>query len=117
MRNVWNMLTPTVRPLERRRHPRTPLKMNLSGIRLDPDGGDVVDTLHMLDISRSGMGVTCARPFYPGQRIVLCLPLSPDRGGRNINANPCEAGYHVGLEFDSASMHSRASMGDAVAAA
>lgn len=116
------MLTPTIRPLERRRHPRTPLKMNLSGIRLDPDGGDVVDTLHMLDISRSGMGATCARPFYPGQRIVVCMPLSPQRGGRNIYATvvrcrQCQAGHHVGLEFDSASMHSHASMGDAVAAA
>jgi len=93
---------------ERRRHPRTALRMSLRCVRLDPDGGDVMDTLHMTDISRSGMGAICGRPFYPGQRIVLCLPRSDGNGRRNIYASvirsrPGEDGYSVGLEFDRAS--------------
>ena len=93
---------------ERRRHPRTALQMSLPCVRLDPDGGDVVDSLDMTDISRSGMGAMCERPFYPGQRILLHLPAGEDRGRRNIYASvirsqPSNAGYRVGLEFDRAS--------------
>ncbi|MDY6913526.1 MAG: PilZ domain-containing protein [Planctomycetota bacterium] len=92
-------------PAERRRHPRTQLQIAVNSIRLDPDGGDVTDTLHMVDISRNGMGAVCDRSFYPGQRLVLCLPLSPAKGRRNIYARvvrcrPREDGYHVGLQFD-----------------
>jgi hypothetical protein len=93
---------------ERRRHPRTALRMSLRCIRLDPDGGDVLDTLDMIDISRSGMGAYCQRAFYPGQRIVLSLPAGEDRGRRNLYASVVRSqsgdeGYRVGLEFDQAS--------------
>lgn len=93
--------------IEKRRHPRTVVEMTLRGIRLDPEGGEVVDWLRMQDISRSGMGAVSARPFYPGQRFVLCLPLSGDTGRRHIYATvrrcrPGEDGYRVGLEFDNA---------------
>ena len=115
------MSTPTASLMERRRHPRTPLRMRLSGIRLDPDGGDVVDSLRMLDISRSGMGALSGRAFYPGQRIVLCLPLSTDNGQRNIYATiiRCrenQGDYRVGLEFDSSSVENYCSASEAVAA-
>ena len=94
---------------ERRRHPRTQLQMTLNCIRLDPDGGDVVDTLHMVDISRNGLGANTDRPYYPGQRIVLSLPLSSSGGRRNIYATVVRCrqdqdGYRVGLQFDSASL-------------
>jgi hypothetical protein len=90
---------------ERRRHPRTQLQMTLSGIRLDPDGEDLLDTLHMQDISRSGMGAISSRAYYPGQRLVICLPVSDGRGRRNINAKvvrcrQLDDGYRLGLEFD-----------------
>jgi len=96
-------------PPERRRHPRTRLSMMLHGIRFDPDGGDVRDTLHMVDISRSGMGAKSDRCLYPGQRIVLSLPLRPDGGRRNLYATVIrcrkdQQGYHVGLEFDHAAL-------------
>lgn len=92
-------------PPDRRRHPRTQLRMMLHGIRLDPDGGDVRDTLHMLDISRSGMGAMADRWLQPGQRIVLCLPLHPDGGRRNMYATVvrcqrAQDSFHLGLEFD-----------------
>ena len=101
----------TVRALmpERRRHPRTRMQMMLHGIRLDPDGGDVRDTLHMQDISRSGMGAMADRWLYQGQRIVLCLPLHPDGGRRNmyatvIRCSKTNDGYEVGLQFDHSSL-------------
>ena len=109
MTSLGTMSISTISPVERRRHPRTPLKMRLSGIRLDPDGGEVVDSLQMLDISRSGLGAICDRSFYPGQRMVLCLPLSPDRGRRNVYARvvrcrKAEEGFQIGVEFDASSV-------------
>jgi hypothetical protein len=96
--------------------------MTLQGIRLDPDGGDVVDALHMVDISRSGMGAHTERSFYPGQRIVLCLPLSDQGGRRNIYAtvircNKKDEKFRVGLEFDTTSLNTWRGSSDSVAAA
>ena len=95
--------------------------MTLSGIRLDPDG-DLMESLQMLDISRGGIGAYCARSFYPGQKIVLCLPQTSDRGRRNVYASvvrcgQMEGGYRVGLHFDSASVASSCQASEAVAAA
>lgn len=95
--------------MERRRHARTQLQMKIQCIRLDPDGGDVVDTLDITDISRSGVGAMCDRSFYPGQRILLCMPFTSMHGRRNIYATVIrcrqqEEGYHVGLSFDMASV-------------
>ena len=94
-------------PVERRRHPRTRLTMTLGCIRLDPDGGDVVDSLQMTDISLGGLGAVCHRLYYPGQRIVLNLPLPANGGRRNVYATitRCNQGdeqqdYKVGFEFD-----------------
>jgi hypothetical protein len=111
----------TVR-LERRRHPRTLVRMTLGCIRLDPDGGEVLDSLRMLDISRSGMGAATDRRFYPGQRLVLCLPVTASRGRRNVYATVrrCSAAgnaYRVGLEFDKASVGSSYAAGPAALAA
>jgi len=72
---------------------------------MDPDGGDVLDKIQMMDISRSGLGAFSRRPFYPGQRIVLSLPISPEGRRRNVHATICRCraiqdGYRIGLEFD-----------------
>jgi hypothetical protein len=101
-----------ISPTEKRRHPRTQLQMTLRCIRLDPDCGEVTDTLHMVDISRGGMGAICDRAFYPGQRIVLCVPLTEKTGRRSIYATvircrQSQEGYAVGLEFDSVSSGGR----------
>jgi hypothetical protein len=80
--------------------------MTLQGIRLDPDGGDVVCLLHMIDISKSGMGACSDRAFYRGQRIVLNLPGAPAGLRRNVAATVVrclpdrEHGFQVGMEFD-----------------
>ncbi len=98
-------------PPERRKHARTQLHLMLHGIRLDPDGGNVQDTLQMLDISRTGMGALSDRYLYPGQRVVLCLPLHPDGGRRNLYAavvrcQKGQEGFRIGLEFDHMSLDS-----------
>jgi len=79
--------------------------MTLGCVRLDPDGGDVIDSLRMTDISCGGLGAHCDRTHYPGQRIVLSLPLPPNGGRKNLYAtiircSPAGAGYSVGFEFD-----------------
>ncbi len=96
---------------DRRRYARTKLHMSLSAIRLDPSGEDVVDQIRMIDISKSGMGVLSERAYYPGQRLVLCLPLSSEGGRRNLYASVVrcrqeEVGYRIGLSFDNASVDS-----------
>lgn len=109
-------------PPERRRNPRTQLHMTLHGIRFDPDGGDVRDTLQMLDISRSGMGAITDRSLYPGQKIMLSLPLHPDGGRRSVYASvircaKVQEGYRVGLEFDHVVMGAGVAMPPAAMAA
>ena len=92
-------------PPERRRHPRTQLRMTLHGIRLDPGCGDVQETLEMVDISRSGMGVISDHWLYKGQKIALSVPVYGQKGRKNIFASvvrcqKTQEGYRVGLEFD-----------------
>jgi hypothetical protein len=92
-------------PVERRRHPRTMVQMTLRGVRMDPEEGEIIDSLQMMDISRGGMGALVDRAAYPGQRFILCLPLSDKGGRRNVYATvmrsrQTEGGCHVGLRFD-----------------
>lgn len=91
--------------MERRRHPRTRLSVSANCIRLDPDGGDVTDRIDVIDISRSGLGAVSARPFYPGQRLVVSLPRWHCGGQRSVYASIVRCrqqteGYRIGLEFD-----------------
>ena len=97
---------------ERRHYPRTRLQMKVQCIRFDPDGGDVVDILETFNISRNGMGAIADRPYYPGQRVMVCMPLTGMSGRRSIYATVVRCrqesdGYNVGLSFDSASLDSR----------
>ncbi len=108
--------------MERRRHPRQKLTRRIQGIRLDPDGGELLEKLDTLDVSRSGMGVVCDRSFYPGQRIVLRMPRKSETGVRSMYATivrcrPREDRYQVGLEFDSCNLDSQAGIIEAIVAA
>ncbi len=96
--------------------------MMLHGVRLDPDGGDVQNTLQMVDISRGGMGVISERWLYPGQRLVLSVPLHPEGVRKNLHATVvrCRSvreGYHIGLEFDPSALSAALSEAPAVVAA
>jgi len=78
----------------------------LNCICLDPDAVDVVNSLRTIDISRGGIGALSRRPFYPGERLVLCMPLSPGTGRRNLYASVVQSrydcqneGHRVGLRF------------------
>ncbi|NLW87207.1 MAG: PilZ domain-containing protein [Planctomycetes bacterium] len=98
-------MSETSQPIERRRHQRTMVQMKLKGIRLDPEEGELIDTLRMVDISRGGMGAVLDRPAYPGQRFVLNLPLTGHMGRRRICATvmrckPTDDGWRIGLEFE-----------------
>jgi hypothetical protein len=115
--NTWRYY-----PAERRRHQRTQLRMTLHGINLDPEAGTSQDTLEMVDISRGGLGANADRYMYPGQKIVLCLPLHPDGGRRNIYATVVRCGrvtesYRVGLQFDHVAMGASVGFAPATAAA
>lgn len=108
--------------VERRRHPRTVVQMLLRGVRLDPEEGEIIDTLRMVDISRSGLGAYLERPAYPGQRFVLCLPLSHKGGRRNIYATvmrcrQAEEGHRIGLRFDHAAVGDWCAVSTEIAAA
>jgi len=66
-----------------------------------------VDCLHMQNISRSGLGAIVDRPFYPGQRVVLFLPVQ-NQGRKNVYARVVRChqyrhSYQVGLEFETLS--------------
>lgn len=106
---------------ERRQHQRLCLQIKLQCIRLDPEGGDVVDTIETTDISRTGLGAISMRPYYPGQRILVCMPMSSQNGRRNIygtiiRCRQLEEGYHLGVQFDGMALAGFAN-GPAVAAA
>ena len=109
-------------PVERRRHPRTMVQMLLKGVRLDPEDGEVLDTLRMVDISRGGMGAYVDHAAYPGQKFMLCLPISEKSGRRNICATVMRCrrtddGWRVGLRFDKAAIGEWSGVSTAVMAA
>jgi hypothetical protein len=59
----------------------------------------------MVDISSGGLGATTDRAFYPGQRVILSLPLTERGSYRNVYATIVQCrteagGFRVGLEFD-----------------
>ncbi|MFP4355258.1 MAG: PilZ domain-containing protein [Phycisphaerae bacterium] len=108
--------------MERRRHHRIKLTKNVKALRLDPDGGDIVEALETVDVSRSGLGVLCQRSFYPGQRMVLQMPRANADGMRNICATVVrcsrkEEQFRVGMEFDGTSVDTSVGVAEEFAAA
>ena len=89
---------------ERRMYPRTQVRMPLQAIRLDPDGGDPIQHMEMIDISRGGVGALCRRAFYPGQRLVVKLP-APGMGVRSIcgvirRCSRQDDVFRLGIQFE-----------------
>ena len=91
-------------PSERRMHPRTRVNMSIQVMRMDPDAGDLIDQVEMVDISRGGIGLVSDKSFYPGQRLVMKLPAT----GMDVRSicgviRRCERrgeSFQVGVEFD-----------------
>lgn len=106
---------------EKRRFPRTQVQMGVRCVRLDPNEGDVIDNLHLQDISRGGLGALTDRSYYPGQRVVLHIPLPDGRGKRRVYATVRRCGqdryqgYRIGLEFEGASVGNWCGVATAVA--
>jgi len=77
----------------------------------------------MVDLSRSGVGAVSDNWYYPGQKVVVCLPAAAERGNRQIQATVrrClsrqEEGYRIGLEFDRNSLNTWSSLSTRATAA
>ena len=118
------MFETTRKDIERRRHSRASVHMDVRCIRLDPHEGDIIDEVDMVDLSRSGVGAVSDNWYYPGQKVVVCLPAAADHGNRQMRATVrrClsrhETGYRIGLEFDRNSLNAWSSLSTrAIAAA
>ena len=94
---------------ERRKHPRTRVHLPLQCIRMEPDGPSVLDRLEAVDISRGGLGAITQQRYYPGQRVVVRLPVMRTNGDRHMFAKVVrcrplrDEGYRVGLQYEAAS--------------
>lgn len=102
---AWRQsMTTATNPRERRLYPRTQVQMTVQVLRMEPNGGDLVDQIQMVDISRGGIGAMTDRAFYPGQRLVLKLP-APGMDVRSIcgTVRRCHRRgeqHMIGVEFD-----------------
>ena len=111
------MVTTVIKSIERRRHSRSSVNMDVRCIRLDPHEGGVVDEVDMVDLSRSGVGAVSEKWYYPGQKVVVCLPADSMHGKRQMQAtvrrclSRTGAGYRIGFEFDRNSLNSWSSFG------
>ena len=110
------MLETTTKGIERRRHSRASVHLDVRCIRLDPHEGGIIDEVDMVDLSRSGVGAVSDNWYYPGQKVVVCLPADTEHGKRQIPATVrrClsrhEDGYHIGMEFDHNSLNTWSSL-------
>ncbi len=110
------MVTTTIKSIERRRHSRSSMNIDVRCIRLDPHEGGVVDEVDMVDLSRSGVGAVSENWYYPGQKVVVCLPADSVHGKRQMQATVrrClsrnEPGYRIGFEFDHNSLNTWGSL-------
>ena len=108
---------------ERRRHPRTQVRMGLRCVFLEPDGPRIMDHMDMVDLSRSGVGALSNYRYYPGQRVMVCLPAAADGSQRSMYATVTrcqkerDSGYQVGLRFDAATVGTNVDIGQVVRAA
>ena len=117
------MLETTIKAIERRRHSRASVHAGVRCIRLDPHDVDVVDEVDMVDLSRSGVGAVSDQWYYPGQKVVVCLPADIEHGKRQIRATVRRClsrhgkGFRVGFEFDHNSLNNWSSLDSSVVAA
>ena len=105
------MIKTAKKGIERRRHSRESVHGGVRCIRLDPHEGGVIDEVDMVDLSSSGAGAVSDSWYYPGQRVVVCLPADIDHNNRQMQATirRClsrqEEGFRIGLEFDRNSLN------------
>ena len=95
---------------EKRRHPRTQIRMGMRCVLLDPDGPRILDHLDAVDISKGGIGAISEHRYYPGQRVLTSIPRAGDSSQRNMYATVVrckpdrEGGFQIGLAFDAATI-------------
>ena len=95
---------------EKRRHPRTQIRMGMRCVFLDPDGPRILDHLDAVDISKGGIGAISDHRYYPGQRVLTSIPRAGESSQRNMYATVVrckpdrEGGFQIGLAFDAATI-------------
>ncbi len=62
--------------IERRKHPRADLKINMHCSSLTGQRDSMINQIRMVDMSQSGIGAVSDRRFQPDERVVLHLPKS-----------------------------------------
>ncbi|MBT3201384.1 MAG: PilZ domain-containing protein [Phycisphaerales bacterium] len=96
----------TIKAIERRRHRRESVHFDVRCIRLDPHEGGIIDNVDLVDLSQSGVGAVSENWYYPGQKVVVCLPADATHGSRQVKATVKRClsrhapGYRIGMEFD-----------------
>ncbi|HDZ20927.1 hypothetical protein LCGC14_0276570 [marine sediment metagenome] len=99
-----------LRGRERRRHPRTQIRMEMRCVFLDPDGPRILDLFEAVNISKGGVGAISDHRYYPGQRVLTSILRAGESKQRNIYATVVrckpdrEGGFQIGLAFDAATI-------------
>ncbi len=91
--------------IERRKHPRADLKINLHCSSLNGTRESMLSQIRMIDMSQSGIGAECERRFNRDERLVLHLPKGHQQMHQHLFARvawcvEADRGYKVGLEFE-----------------
>jgi hypothetical protein len=91
--------------IERRKHPRADLKINMHCSSLTGQRDSMINQIRMVDMSQSGIGAVSDRRFQPDERVVLHLPKSHQQLHQHLFARvawcvPAKSGFKVGLEFE-----------------
>jgi len=88
---------------ERRRFPRWSWETQLQGIYVDSDGRKIVEMIHVVDISKGGLGAITPVEHDVGQHFVVGLP-EPSGRTRYVHARVVrcwndDSGPHIGMKF------------------
>ncbi len=101
---------PDVYKLERRTAQRRPSSGTVTAVcTTDPEGERRrrITTLHLRDVSDTGMGALCEHPLTRGTRVALLIPPhGPESGfdvfGEVVRCKPAHRGYEIGIALDQA---------------
>lgn len=88
---------------ERRRYPRRSWDAQLQSIYINSEGRRIIEMIHVVDISRGGLGAVTRDEHEVGEHFVLGLP-EPSGRTRYVHAKVVRcwndnAGPHIGMQF------------------
>jgi hypothetical protein len=91
--------------IDRRKHPRADLKINMHCSSLSGTRESMLSQIRMVDMSQSGIGAESNRKFQRDERVILHLPKGHQEMHKHLFARVAwcvssSYGYKVGLEFE-----------------